>query len=205
VTLKQIQGDTYYEFGDFVDGDFTVTKNEKYGTSAIIELKKIGSIKDTYSNERIPCEITKIIDVEANNILITIDGRFKEIPGKEEILKNIIENICIIVDVPFFFNGDTKKFHWESVEVEFKDEKEKDLMEPFQYKGLDFKAYDETYDLYFELLLSSNTDLININKFPIIAYVYTDEGYKSIYQGINVAPLFKLDKNFRINLKLKTE
>ncbi|MFX0186237.1 MAG: alpha-amylase/4-alpha-glucanotransferase domain-containing protein [Candidatus Hodarchaeota archaeon] len=205
VTLKQIQEDTYYEFGDFVEGDFKVTKNEKYGTSAIIELKKVGSIKDPYSNERITCEMSKNIDIEANTILITIDGRFKEIPGKEEILKNIIENICIIADIPFFFNGDTKKFQWESVEVEFKDEKEKDLMEPFQYKGSDFKAYDETYDLNFELLLSSNTDLVNINKFPISAYVYTDMGYKSIYQGINVAPLFKLDKNFKINLKLKIE
>ena len=50
----------------------------------------------------------------------------------------------------------------------------------------------------------SNSQL-DINKFPIIAYVYTDEGYKSIYQGINLGPLFKLDKDFVINLKLKIE
>ena len=202
-TFEQLQEDKYYEFGDFVDGEFRVTKNEKYGTSAVIELEKIGSVKVPNSDERIPCVITKNIDIEANNILITITGKFEEIPGKEEMLKNIINDIRIVVDVPFFFNGDPKKFQWESMEVEFKGEKEKDLLEPFQYKGSYFKAYDDTYNLNFEILLSSNTDLININKFPIIAYVYTDEGYKSIYQGINVAPLLKLDKNFVINLKLK--
>ncbi|MFX1394463.1 MAG: alpha-amylase/4-alpha-glucanotransferase domain-containing protein [Promethearchaeota archaeon] len=205
VILEQLQADNYSEFGDFVDGDFKVTKNEKYGTSALIELKKVGSIKDTNSNDRIPCVITKNIDIEANNILITISGKFEEIPDKAEILKNIIENIRIAIDIPFFFNGDTKKFQWESVEVNFKDDKEKDLLEPFQYKGSNFKAYDNTYDLNFEILLSSNTDIIKIIKFPIIAYVYTDEGYKKIYQGINVVPIFKLDQNFIFNLKLKIE
>ncbi|GAH07370.1 unnamed protein product, partial [marine sediment metagenome] len=39
-----------------------------------------------------------------------------------------------------------------------------------------------------------------IYKFPIIAYAFTDEGYKKIYQGINVLPCFKLKKEFEFHL-----
>ena len=76
-------------------------------------------------------------------------------------------------------------------------------MEPFQYKGSHFKAYDETYDLTLDIDIDSNTEWQQINHFPIIAYAYTDVGYKQIYQGLNVTPCFKLDKNFEIKVKLK--
>ncbi len=203
VTFEQLQEDKFYEFGDFVNGEFRVTKNEKIKTSAHIELEKVGSIKDPNSDERIPCIITKKIGIEENKILIAIKGKFEEIPGKGEILENIINYIRIAFDLPIFFNGNTENFQWESMELNLKSEKEKELLEPYQFKCSHFKAYDETYDLNFEILLSGSKDLININKFPIIAYVHTDEGYQSIYQGINIAPIFKLDKEFAINLILK--
>jgi alpha-amylase len=203
VSLEDLQSDQYYEFGDFIDGDFKVIKNEKEGLKAKIKMEKEGNIKDTNSNEIIPCLITKSIIVEKNSILITINGSFKRLPEKEEILKNILENIYIAVDIPFFFNGDTNKFTWETTGSDLIDKKENLLLEPYQYIGDNFKAYDETYDLYFEILASCDTGKIKIIKFPIIAYVHTDEGYKSIYQGINIVPQFKLDKTFKIQLKLK--
>ena len=203
VSLEELQSDQYYEFGDFIDGDFKVIKNEKEGLKANIKMEQEGNIKDTNSNEIIPCLITKSIIVEKNSILITINGSFKRFPEKEEILKNILENIYIAVDIPFFFNGDTNKFTWESTGLDLIDKKENILLEPYQYIGDNFKAYDETYDLYFEILASCDTGKIKIIKFPIIAYVHTDEGYKSIYQGINIVPQFKLDKTFEIQLKLK--
>ena len=52
-------------------------------------------------------------------------------------------------------------------------------------------------------MISSNLGDASINKFPIIAYVYTDEGYKKIYQGINITPVFKLKKNFEIQIQFK--
>ncbi len=202
VTLNQLHTDTYYEFGDFIDGDFKVIKNEKDEKSVIIELKKEGTIKDTDFNERNSCSIIKTILVEEERLLITLIGTFKEIPGKEDMLKRILENLNIAIDIPFFFNGDTNKFKWESAYVEFSSDKEKDLLEPCQYLGQNFKAYDETYDLNFEILVSSDTGKIKINKFPIIAYAYTDEGYKTIYQGITVTPQFKLNKSFMLNIEL---
>ena len=204
VSIQQLQEDTFFEYGDFVNGEFKVSKSEKYGTHALVEFAKEGSIKDTESDERVQCIITKNIEVEENNILVYIEGKFWETPENSEAFERIIENIHIGIDIPFFFNGDMTKSQWEG-QFESEVENEKDLLEPLEYKGVFFKAYDETYDLHFEVLPSCNTEIVNISKFPIIAYAYTDEGYQSIYQGINFIPIFKLDKTFKINLKLKIE
>ena len=203
VTLNQLHADQYFEFGDFADGDFTVIKEEIDGKAAIIELQKEGSIKDPESEERISCVISKEIWLKYDIIEMSITGTFKESPEKEDILQRILENLYVAVDIPFFFNGDTTKFLWNSTQVEFKEDKEKDLLEPFQFIGSHFKAYDETYDLNFEVNISSNINENQINKFPIIAYAFTDQGYKKIYQGLCLVPKFKLNKNFEIQLKFK--
>ena len=202
VTLEQLQADQYYDFGDFVDESFKVTSSEKEGKIAIIEMEKIGSIKDPDSDERNPVRITKDIYIEDNEIEVITRINFDEIPGKEKILTRIVKNLNVAIDIPFFFNGDTTEFQWESDQVEFNDNKENELLETFQYNGSHFKAYDKNYDLNFEFDISSKTDSFKIYKFPIIAYAYTDEGYKEIYQGINVTPLLKLEKNLEFHLKL---
>ena len=202
VTLNQLHEDKYYEFGDFINHEFKVNKTEKDEKSVMIEMEKEGNIKDPTSDDKYTCSIFKKIMVEENKILITIKGMFKQIPGKEDVLKRILENLYIAVDIPFFFNGDPKKFTWESANIEFTNDKEKSLLEPFQYIGENFKAYDESYDLNYELLFSSNTGKIKISKFPIIAYAYTDEGYRTIYQGINVTPQFNLKTSFELNIEL---
>ncbi|MCK4781173.1 MAG: DUF1926 domain-containing protein, partial [Candidatus Lokiarchaeota archaeon] len=192
-----------YEFGDFVDENFNVTSSEKEGKIAIIEMEKIGSIKDPDSNERHPVRITKDIYAEENEIEIILRINFEEIPENEKILDRIIRYLNIAVDIPFFFNGDPNKFHWESKQVDFKDKENTKLLEPFQYMGSHFKAYDEIYDLNFEIDISSKSDSIKITKFPIIAYAYTDEGYKEIYQGINITPVIKLEKHLEFHLKIQ--
>jgi alpha-amylase len=203
VTVEQLQADQYYEFGDFIDGNFRVSSSEKEGKIAIIEMEKVGTIKDPDTDEKNPVRITKDIYVENNEIEVIIRINFDEIPGKEKILTRIVKNLNVAIDVPFFFNGDTSEFLWESEQVEFNDNEENKLLEPFQYSGSHFKAYDKTYDLNFEFDISSKTDTFKINKFPIIANVYTDEGYKEIYQGINVTPILKLEKKLEFHLKLQ--
>ena len=106
------------------------------------------------------------------------------------------------IDMPFFFNGDPNQFQWKSDQIGLT-EKEKDLLEPFSYEGTIFNAYDETYDLNFEMTISSNSEYIRINKFPIIAYTFTDGGYEKIFQGINITPEFLLSETFNIQLQLK--
>jgi alpha-amylase len=201
--LEQLYTDQYIEFGDFIDGNFKITSSEKDAKLAILEMEKHGTVKDTETDFRNPCLITKDIYVEENQIEAIFRVNFEEIPDHEEELERIIDKLQLAVDLPFFFNGDTNKFQWESTQLEFKDDKEKNLLEPFQYEGSHFKAYDESYDLNVEFTIISKTGSIKINKFPIIAYAYTEEGYKEIYQGINATPLLKIDKSFEITVQLK--
>jgi alpha-amylase len=203
VSIKELQADQYYEFGNFVDEPFRVTSTEKEGKIAIIEMELMGSVKDTDSNERNPVRITKDIYVEENEIRVSLRINFNETSENEAVLRRIIKNLNMAIDIPFFFNGDTNKFQWESKQVDFKDDKDMKLLEFFQYNGSHFRAYDESYDLNFEIDISSKYNSTKINKFPIIAYAYTEEGYKEIYQGINVVPIFKLDKNLEIHFTFK--
>ncbi|MFW9942856.1 MAG: alpha-amylase/4-alpha-glucanotransferase domain-containing protein [Candidatus Thorarchaeota archaeon] len=203
VTLEQLHSDRYYEFGDFINGNFTVTSNEKEGKKVILEMEKLGNVKDPDSEYRNPVRITKDIYIEDNEIEIKLRVNFEEISGKEEVLQRIINHLKVAIDIPFFFNGDTNKFQWVSNQLEMDSDKELELLEPFQYEGTHFKAYDESYDINIECDISNELDSVKIYKFPIIAYVYTEEGYQKIYQGINVSPLLKCEKRFEFHLKLK--
>jgi hypothetical protein len=119
ISLQQLETDQYSEFGTFTDGEFKVIRNEKDGKSAILELEHLGTVKDPESDERYPCTLIKKIVVEENQIDISIKGFFKKFTGKEHVLKRIIDNLCLGVDLPFFFNGDPNKFLWESNQVIF--------------------------------------------------------------------------------------
>ncbi|MFX1323600.1 MAG: alpha-amylase/4-alpha-glucanotransferase domain-containing protein [Promethearchaeota archaeon] len=202
-TLEQLRTDTYYEFGDFVNGEYRVTSSEKEGNIAILEMEKIGSVKDIDSNERNPVRITKDIYVEGEEIEVKVRINFEENSSKEEKLKKILKNLNVGMDLPFFFNGDTNKFQWESNQLDLRENNSIDLLDPSQYEGTHFKAYDESYDLNIEFEIVSDLDVVKIHKFPIIAYAYTEEGYKEIYQGINVTPLFKVEKSSEFHLKIK--
>ena len=205
--FKAIEADQYREYGSFVDGEFSVIRNEKNGMSAVIELEQKGSVIVPGSNETHPCSILKKIHVEENKIKIIIKSQFEKIPEKEDLVQKIITHLNLGIDLPFFFNGDPDKFQWESNQLLFLNESKNDLLKPFQYTGSYFKAHDLSYNLNLEYLLQSetkaDTELIEILKFPIVAYAFTDEGYKTIYQGINVIAQFKLRKELEIEIEIK--
>ena len=203
VTLDQLHSDSYYEFGDFVKGEFQVTSSEKEGKIAIFEMEKTGSVKDSNSNERNPVRITKDIYMEGNEIEARIRINFEQIPNREDILKRIISNLRVGIDLPFFFNGNTDNFRWESSNMESIEHEKHNLLQPFQYLGNILKVYDETYDLNLEFEIITDEDTVKINSFPIIAYAYTEKGYKQIYQGINICPLIKINKSVEFHLKIK--
>ena len=206
-SFKAIEADQYREYGSFVDGEFSIIKNEKNGKSAVIELEQKGNVIDPSSNESYPCSIVKVIKVEENQINIVLKIKFEKIPEKEDLVQNIIANLYLGIDLPFFFNGDPDKFQWESNQLVFLNDSKNDLIKSFQYTGSHFKAQDSTYNINLEYSLQSetkaDTELIEILKFPIVAYAFTDEGYKTIYQGINVIPQFKLSNELEINIKIK--
>jgi alpha-amylase len=203
VTLKQLHADDYYEFGDFVNNNFRVTSSEKEGKIAVIEMERMGTIKDTNSNEKYPLRITKDINVEDNEIKAKLRISFNEIPKKKEILKNILKELNLGIDIPFFFNGDPNEFEWGGFQDQLKEDNKAELLTSFQYTGTNFNAYDQSYDLKFEVKILNRDNSAKIYKFPIIAYAYTEDGYKELYQGINITPIFKLKKNLEIHLKMK--
>ena len=205
VLLEQIERDNYYEFGTFVDSDFIITRNEKEGKSAILELECLGNVKDPNSEEKIPYKIMKQITVEDNKITILLRGSLIKITGKKHTYKKIFDQLYFGVDFPFFFNGDPNKFSWESNQIVY--DKKSNLLATFEYVGRHFKAIDGSYDFHFEceIINNSKSDLetMTIGRFPIIAYAYTDEGYQKIYQGINLIPRFQMAENFEYKIKLK--
>ncbi|GAG93765.1 unnamed protein product, partial [marine sediment metagenome] len=85
--FKAIEADQYREYGSFVDGEFSVIRNEKNGTSAVIELEQKGSVIVPGSNETHPCSILKKIHVEENKIKISIKSQFEKIPEKEDLVQ----------------------------------------------------------------------------------------------------------------------
>ena len=206
-TFKAIEADQYREYGSFVEGEFSVIKNEENEKSAVIELEQKGNVIDPGSNESYPCSIVKIIKVEENQINIILKIKFEKIPEKEDLVQNIIANLNLGIDLPFFFNGDSDKFQWESNQLVFLNDSKNDLITPFQYTGSHFKAQDSSYNINLEYSLQSetkaDTELIELLKFPIIAFTFTDEGYKTFYQGINVIAQFKLRKELEFSIKIK--
>jgi len=203
-SFKMLETDQYKEYGSFVDGVFNVIRNEKDRTSAVVELEKIGNVTVPTSNKAYPCSIFKKIKVEDSQIAITIRCKFDKILGKEDSLKEILNSLYLGIDLPFYFNGEPSKFQWETNQINSLDNDLNQLLKPFEFTGHNFKAYDASYKLNLEYSFTNqskpNTNSIKIYKFPIIAYTFTDEGYKKIYQGINLLPRFKLNKEFEFSL-----
>ena len=205
--LKLLESDRYKEHASFIDGVFKVVRSKKDKTTAIVELEMDSHIKGPNSNETYPCNIRKSIVVEESQVILKVNCKFEKVLGKEELLKDILESLYLGVDLPFFFNGDPDKFQWKINQEDSLNKRSDPLLKPLEFIGQKLKAYDESYDLNLEISFNdvSKTTLNpkKISKFPIIAYAFTDEGYKEIYQGINILPQFELKNDFEYIMKIK--
>ena len=205
-SLRMLETDQYKEYGSFVDGVFNIVQNEKDRISKVLELEKYGYINAPASNEAYPCRIIKKIEVKESQIAINIRCKFDEIAGKEELLKEILNSLYLGIDLPFFFNGEPSKFEWEPIQNSLLDRENNQLLKPLEFTGHNFKAYDASYDLTLEYSFRDKSKL-NVNsfkifKFPIVAFAFTDEGYKEIYQGINLLPRFNLNEEFEFSITI---
>jgi len=93
ISFEQLQSDEYYEFGDFVNGNFKVSRSEIDGKRATLEMSMIGGIKDTESDEKIQCTISKQILVVDDEIEIFVNGTLEEGSGNEDVLRRILKNL----------------------------------------------------------------------------------------------------------------
>ena len=207
IKLIELHKDSYEEYGDLIDGKYEIIKTEKSGISALIDLNFNGLVRDPQSEEKLPLVFEKKIKLKNNNLRITIKGAFITISNKESVLKRILQELYLGIDFPFFFNGNPDNYKWESNQILFTGGLKNSLIDTFEYFGIHFKAIDGDYDLSMEFQIENESkkelDAVKIFKFPIIAYTFTDEGYKQIYQGVNMVARFKLKKEFEYTINLK--
>jgi 4-alpha-glucanotransferase len=200
--LEKIEKDSYEELGDFIDGEFKVIKKETDEKKASLILKKQGTIKIPHSKGKLNCELKKSIEIMGNSIDISIEGKINDFKHLNNQEIRGLEEIAIGIDLPFFFNGDPNKFEWDSKDVVLSTQKEKNLLNTFEYSGNNFKAVDKTYDFSLELNVIPEKSSYTIQKFPIIAQLKVEEKYEDVFQGISVLIKKKLTKFFNIQLKI---
>jgi alpha-amylase len=186
-TIKLLKADDYEELSDLVNAEYQVIKNQKEEQKATIQLQKKGAIYLENFKNPIQCELNKKIVVENTKITLSIFGSFNSKEKNVLNLSSALEDVALGIDIPFFFNGNPAQFEH--------------LLNTFQYIGTDFKAFDPTYNLTFQIQFLSDLKY-KISRFPLISYTYTDEGYKDIFQGVNVIPIFNLEKDFSIDIEL---
>jgi len=201
--IEDLETNTYTEYSDLLDASYDVITNRKEGRKAILEMTATGSIGNDKSNNDFTCQLDKKIMVEHNTITLSLHGNLTPKDGTSQIKSDLIEDLQLGIDLPFFFNGDPRKFQWDSEGGHKELDSDNDLQETFIYEGTTFHAYDGSYDLHFELNVDSDKS-IRIGCYPIISFTYTDEGYKHILQGFNLIPvLTNLGDSFSIYLKIK--
>lgn len=201
--IEDLEANTYTEYSDLLDAHYEVITNRKEGQKAILELTATGSIGKAQSNNDLSCHLDKKIIVERNTITLSLQGQIGPKDGTTQNTADLIEDLHLGIDLPFFFNGDPSKFQWDSEGSQKNGDSENDLQETFIYEGTTFYAYDGTYDLHFDLTVDSDKTS-RIGCYPIISFTYTDEGYKHILQGFNLIPvLTNIGDSFSIYLKMK--
>lgn len=203
-SLNDLRTNTYIEYSNLLDANYDVITNRKEGQNAVLELKTIGMVRNEISDVEVKCQLQKKIIVEKNQITLSLKGQLKNLENEmDQNSIDFIENLNLGIDIPFYFNGDPNKFQWNSGKDNTGMTEESELKEMIFYDGTQFHAYDGTYDLNFDLEVDSDNKS-KIGTYPIISYTYTDEGYKNIFQGINLIPIFQnIKNNFSINLKIK--
>lgn len=202
-TLEKIEADTYYEFGDFIDGNFKVVKAENNGEKAHLLMEKAGSIKIYHSDDRFKYSISKEISIKQDEITFMIRGKIDENSESSKETKDTIKQLKIGMDIPFFFNGEPKEFKWKDLNESMYDEKNDKYFSAREDTTNEIIAYDKTYDLTFQLTINSSEGPVNVIRYPIIAFAYTDTGYREIYQGLCTIPNIKLKSAFWMECKIQ--
>jgi hypothetical protein len=203
IGIEDLQANTYTERSNLLNTHYEVKTNRKEGHKAILGLRAIGSIDKKEDSNEFTCQLDKKIRVEKNEVRLSLKGELSAREGVSQEEKASIDDLSLGIDLPFFFNGNPRKFQWDSGEEEKDIPADNELQDTFIYEGSKFHAYDESYDLHFEIDIQSDKKS-KIGCFPIVSFTYTDEGYKHILQGFNLIPVFRgIGDIFSIDLKIK--
>jgi len=199
-TLEQLISDKYQEMGSFVNQSFGILKMEKDLEAAIVELKGSGSIIDKQENSLIECSVMKKITLSEKSIELNVKCELNSSQSGKQ-----LNSYYMGIDLPFFFNGNPDDFSWHCEDINENLKENSQLIDPLSFQCSKIKVFDKTYDLKLEMEFSSKIKPDKILKFPIIAYAFTDEGYKQIFEGINIIPCFKMRDKLDVSIKLIIE
>ena len=191
-TVKELGRNSYKELGDFILGNYEILEKTINDDIAIVKLKYSGSITEPESGQKLEFDLVKIIKLQSGSNKFNISFNLQ--PSIEnnnpEILNEILNDLRIGIEVPFFFNGDPKQFKYTFNEDKLKilkNDSNTDFtkVKPFQKCNL-FSAYDQTYDLTFSIKVLRNAQNANMGKYSIKTFSRTITGYQKIFQGLNL-------------------
>ncbi|MHA1339648.1 MAG: alpha-amylase/4-alpha-glucanotransferase domain-containing protein [Promethearchaeota archaeon] len=227
VTLKEFLNEKYEELGSFVSQQYNAEIIEEQTDSSIskiiIKLTAIGEI--TYKNIKAPLNLIKTISIvpdkpqlhisySASKIISNENNSEKSANNSSIDWDEIIENLCLAVDIPFMFSGDQNKFKC------LVDDKTIDFFTPAEILFSQIKFMDPQYNQTFAIeVLNKEKSIDSLNKnvsrhmssfkYQIICYARTNTGYKDIYEGINIVlrvnlkELISSNKKFEFIIKLE--
>lgn len=192
--FEEFRTGEYNELGDFVDGIYSSSVEQSENVQKVI-LERLGSVKIEAGS--IPLKVKKTLSVDPTstviNIAYSVQVRGEKSPEK-------LKDVDFIVELPFMFSGDPDKFKCiiDGDSVPFF---EKKLLKCS--KAL-FK--DPHYGQKYEIELKGPTDSPVLYKHQITCHARTNNGYKDIYEGMNICLRYKLSEiigksmRFAINL-----
>ncbi|GAJ07639.1 unnamed protein product, partial [marine sediment metagenome] len=178
--------------GDFILGNYEILEKTINDDIAIVKLKYSGSITEPESGQKLEFDLIKIIKLQSGSNKFNVSFNLQ--PSIEnnnpEILNEILNDLRIGIEVPFFFNGDPKQFKYTFNEDKLKilkNDSNTDFtkVKPFQKCNF-FSAYDQTYDLTFSIKVLRNAQNANMGKYSIKTFSRTITGYQKIFQGLNL-------------------
>ncbi|MCP4763116.1 MAG: DUF1926 domain-containing protein, partial [archaeon] len=184
LTLDDYIAEKYEELGDFVDGEYKTTINHS-SDKEIITLRREGQV--CIEGEKIFLNVEKSLNITPNSSSINVEYLVSsDHVSTEKISK--LENLCIAIDLPFIFSGDPNKFSYQKIPS--------DIEHPF-FKSVSLKFdelifEDPQYELKYcikigpSLKNSAENAFLQTFKYQITCFARTNNGYKEVYEGMNV-------------------
>ena len=225
-SLTEFQNEKYNELGSFVSQEYSAEIIENQDeNNVIVKLKANGFIKIEKEQGkliRVPLCLIKLIQLNLSNHELVVSYymnrnipknlsdehtliKIEDFQIPQDELNKLLQNLCLTIDIPLMLSGDENKFQ------SFIDNNQNDFFSSIETKFKQIKFLDPMYNQSFMIEIENNDEnkntFLSAFKYPIFCYAQTENGYKNIYQGINVALRLNLleliNSNYGFEFKLK--
>lgn len=182
---REFRDGKYVECGDFVDNMYVPSIDQTESVHSII-MKRRGNLNS--SNDKIPVSIQKTLLVGSNDSKVNIEYEFELIDTSK---RSKMTEFDILIELPFIFSGDPNKFQCRA------DGDEVPFFDYAEFKSTSLEFIDPLYGQKINISLgspdnSADKKLKSIFKHQITCHARTNNGYKDIYEGMNVCVRYNL-------------